>query len=120
MRDPGHGASRIHQRPVWQRWSALKAARRWTSHLLQTSLAVAGQITNERLEVNNSFCVHLDDVLDFPKGTRRGMWGPRQPRENSGLAGGCALTLSENALCMALWRRVPPMNVCNSKTQTKT
>ena len=44
--------------------------------VLDCSLAIAEQITNERLEVNNSFCVHLDDVLDFPKGTRRGMWGP--------------------------------------------
>ena len=26
--------------------------------------------------MNNSFCVHLDQVLDFPLGTRRGMWGP--------------------------------------------
>jgi len=44
--------------------------------ILDATRAVAGTITYDQLERHNAFCVHLEQILDFPIGTRDGMWGP--------------------------------------------
>ena len=55
--------------------------------VVDAALALQGALDCEALERHNAFCVHLDDILDFPPGTRDGMWGPlKQPHRPTSLA----------------------------------
>ena len=56
-------------------FGAVRPAKR-NRAIVDATLAAHGNLDCEALERHNAFCVHLDDILDFPPGTRDGMWGP--------------------------------------------